>query len=251
MIQSVRKAMEILDLVAVRGSIGLKELSKLLGMPKSTVCRLAQTLESSGYLYHDISTRHYFVSYKFLRVGFEVLEKSGIRECVLPVLNELALQTKETINLTVLDENMVLYVEKVEFGHIHNGIKVGARAPLHCTASGKAMLANLPEAKMYSLIKECSPLETFTKRTITNTETLLQDLEMCRNRKYAISNEEIADGVYSIGAYISHYPGREAASLSIAWPSNRSQPEQFELWGELIINACQKISNQLKCFQQI
>ena len=248
MIQSVRKAMKILDLVAVGGRIGLKELSEQLGMPRSTVFRLAQTLESSGYLYRDISTGHYLISYKFLRVGYNVLEKYGIRDCVRPVLDELANQTKETINFTVLDENKVLYIEKVESNHIHNGIKIGSRAPLHCTSAGKAMLASLPKTKMYSILKECSPLEAFTKKTIIDMEELLLDLEMCHNRRYAISIEEIADGVCSIGAYISHYPGREAAAISIAWPSNRSQPEHLELWPKLIIKASQKISNQLEGF---
>lgn len=245
MIQSVKKAMEILEHVAEAGRISLKELSRQLEMPKSTVCRLAQTLEACGYLYQDAASGDYLLSYKFLRVGQDVFEATGIRDCVRPVMVYLAERTKETVNLTVLDEHKVLYVQKIESSHIHNGIKVGNRAPLHCTAAGKAMLAGMPRAKAEKITQELS-LETYTEKTIADKEAFLIELEECRNRGFAIAMDEIAHGVHSIAAMIDSYPGREAAAVSIAWSSNRSGPERFTEWGKMIVKACAEISLKLR-----
>lgn len=247
MILSVRKAMDILDCVAQKGRISIKDLSSRLGMPKSTVCRLAQTLQACGYLEQDSATGDYFLSYKFFRIGYDILEKFGIRDCVAPVIKKLAEDTQETVNLTVLDEAKVLYIEKIEASPIHTGIKVGGRAPLHCTASGKAMLASLPPEKLNSILEKCVPLEIFTEKTIVTVEGLLQELARCRKQGYALCMDEIANGVYAIGAVIHGYPGREAAALSIAGPSNRFTPERMSVIIELILKASEAISRKLKC----
>ena len=246
MIQSVKKAMEIFDLIAIEGHLSLKTLSDLLGMPKSTVCRLAQTLETCGYLYHDKKSRDYFLSYKLLRTGYDVLEKSCIRDTIWPKLKSLSDITKETVNLTVLDDTKVLYIKKIESTHIYNGIKAGTRAPLHCTASGKAILSSLPTGEAKSILNKCLPLEQFTKKTIVDLSALWRQIEKYQHLGYFIAKDEIADGVHSIGVPIQAYPGREAAAISIAWPSNRTLPDQFDEWGKLLLQACQEISLSLK-----
>ena len=248
MIQSVKKAMEIVDRVADKGRISVKELSDSMGIPKSTVCRLAQTLEASGYLYQDEASGDYFLAYKFFLAGREVLEKSGIRDCVWPVMQQLADFSKETVNLTVLDGNKVLYVQKIESSHITNGIQVGTRAPLHVTASGKAILASLAPDRLTQVMNDLLPLEVFTKRTIRTVEALRRELEVCRKRGFAISKDEIATGAYSIAAHIEGYPGRETAALSIAWPSNRTTPERFTEWGQLLHKACEEVSKKFKAY---
>lgn len=246
MILSVKKAMDILDCIVQKGRMSIKDISVQLGMPKSTVCRLAQTLQASGYLEQDSATGDYFLSYKFFRIGHDVLEKLGIKEYIVPVLRQLAETTQETVNLSVLDEFKVLYIEKIEGSHIHTGIKVGGRAPLHCTASGKAMLASMPPEKLNSILAKCVPLESFTEKTITTVEDLMKQLEICRKQGYALCMDEIANGVYAVGAFIRGYPGREAAALSIAGPSNRLMPERMSVMIELILKASEDISRKFK-----
>lgn len=246
MILSVKKAMDILDCVVQNGRMSIKDLSIQLGMPKSTVCRLAQTLQHSGYLEQNSATGEYFLSYKFFRIGYDILEKLGIRDCVVPVIEKLSEVTQETVNFAVLDEAKVLYIEKIETSLIHTGIKVGSRAPLHCTASGKAMLASLPPEKLQTVLEKCVPFETFTEKTIVTVEALLEELEKCRNQGYALCKDEIANGVYAVGAVIRNCPGREAAALSIAGPSNRFTPEKMSLIINLIIEACEAISRKFK-----
>ena len=253
MIQSVRKAMEIFDLVLAEGHLSLKALSNLLGMPKSTVAHLAQTLESGGYLYRDKKSRDYYLSYKLLRTGFDFLDKSGLRKCIWPVLKHLFALTDETVNFTILDDTKVLYLMKIESNHIYNGIKSGTRAPLHCTASGKALLSSLPTDEAKNILDKCLPLEAFAKKTIVDIDILLNEIRECQGRGYAISDYEMANGVQSIAAPIKVFPGLEAAAISIAWPSNRSRPEQLSEWGNFLVQACQEIAlkSPIKKFKPI
>lgn len=246
MILSVKKAMDILDCVAQKGRISIKDLSSHLSMPKSTVCRLAQTLQACGYLEQHSGTGDYYLSYKFFRIGYDILEKSGIRDCVLPIMKRLSETTQETVNLTVLDEAKVLYIEKIETGLLHTGIKVGSRAPLHCTASGKAILSSLSRERVNSILEKCVPLEAFTDNTLVTVQDLLEELEVCRKQGYALCKDEIANGVYALGAAIHGYPGREAAALTIAGPSNRFKPERMPEIIDLIIEACEAISRKFK-----
>lgn len=246
MILSVKKAMDILDCVVQKGRISVKDLSIQLSMPKSTVCRLAQTLQASGYLEQDSGTGDYYLSYKFFRIGYDMLEKSGIRDCVLPIIKELSEATQETVNLTVLDEAKVLYIEKIETSLIQTGIMVGNRAPLHCTASGKAMLASLTKEKVNSILEKGGPLEVFTDHTIGTVEGLLEELDICREQGYALCKDEIANGVYAISAVIHGYPGRDAAAVSIAGPSNRFTTDRMPQLIKLVTGACETITRKFK-----
>jgi len=241
LILSVKKAMDILDYVVQKDKASVKDLSSQLGMPKSTICRLAQTLQASGYLGQELETGDYYLTYKFFRIGYDMLEKFGIRDCVRPVIKKLAEDTQETVNLTVLDETKVLFVEKIESELIHTSIKVGSRAPLHCTAPGKAILSSLPQERVNSILEKCVPFEAYTENTIVTVEGLLKEVELCRKEGYTICKDELANGVYVIGAPIRGYPGREAAALSISGPSNRFKPESA---AHLIIEACEEITRR-------
>lgn len=245
MIQSVKKAMGIFDLLLDKGHLSLKDLSNLLGMPKSTIAHLAQTLETCGYLYRDKKSGDYYLSYKLLRTGFDVLEKSGFRKNIWPVLYRLFTITGETVNFSVFDDTKVLYLKKIESNHIYNGIKLGARAPLHCTASGKALLSSLPTDEAKNILDKCLPLEGFTKKTIVTLDILWSEIRECQCRGYATADDEMANGVQSIAAPIKVFPGLEAAAISIAWPTNRSRPEQVSEWGDLLVQACQEIALKL------
>lgn len=250
MILSVKKAMDILDCVSEKGSISIKELSEQMDMPKSTVCRLAQTMEACGYLYQEPIGGDYLLSYKFLRVGDDVLEKFGIRECVMPVLKKLADMTSETVNLTVLDEGQALYIVKIEAPRIQTGIKVGGRAPLNCTASGKVMLASLSPNRVDSILKHSAQLEALTENSIISQDALLSELEECRRVGYSLCRDELANGVYAIGVAIQGYPGREAAAISIAGNSNRFSNERLEEFKGYIIEASREISRQFSIYKQ-
>lgn len=246
MILSIKKAMDIIDCIALKGRMSNKELSAELDLPKSTVSRLLQTLEATGYVEQDPVIGDYLLSYKFYKVGYEMLEKSGIRSCVLPVIKQLAESANETVNFTVLDDAKVLYLEKIEASPIHGGIRVGVRAPLHCTSSGKVMLANLPPESLQAVLTKIQPMEAYTDKTIVTVEELLQQLEDVRKKGYAVSRDELGNGVNAIAAFVSDYPGREAAAVSIAGPQNRFSNDRFIELSELVISAANEISRRFR-----
>ncbi len=246
MILSVKKAMDIMDCVACKGKISITELSRELNIPKSTVCQLAQTLEATGYLEQESSSDKYQLSFKFFRIGYDLLEKSGIRSCVRPVIKELADVVGDTVNFTVLDGAKVLFLEKIEGSPLHGGIKEGARGPLHCTASGKVMLANLPPERLENILAEAMPFEVYTPRTIVTLEALTQELAKIRLNGYAITTDELGNGVNSIAAYVQGYPGREAAAVSIAAPLHKFSNERIIELSKLITAAAREISRRFQ-----
>ncbi len=244
MILSVKKAMDIMDCVAHKGKISITELSRELEIPKSTVCQLAQTLEATGYLEQERSSEKYQLSFKFFRIGYDILEKSGIRSCVRPVIKELAEAVEDTVNFTVLDEAKVLYLDKIEGSPLYGGIKVGARGPLHCTASGKVMLANLPPERLEAILAQAMPFEVYTPRTIITLEALTQELAKIRHNGYAVTVDELGNGTYSIAAFVQGYPGREAAAVSIAAPTHKFSNDKVVELSKLITTAAQEISRR-------
>lgn len=246
MIMSVKKAMDIVDCVAGKGRMSVKELSSKLAIPKSTVCRLAQTLQVSGYLEQDLLSGDYLLSYKFFRVGYEMLEKSGLQTCVVPVIKQLAEQTGNTVNFTVLDGIKVLYVEKIEVSPIHGGIRVGARAPIHCTASGKAILANLTLERAKEILHQAQPLEAFTENTLVNVDLLLEELAVCRELGYAVARDELGNGAHSVAAFVKKFPGREAAAISLAGPQIQFANDRIKELGSMIRAAAEEITRRLE-----
>lgn len=246
MILSIQKAICILDTVADNGNISLRELSRQVGMPKSTVCKIAQTLEACGYLYQEPGSGEYYVSYRLFRVGCEFLEKLGVRECAFPILKRLAKESQETVSLTVMDDNKVLYLEKLESSRFSTGFKVGGRAPLHCTSSGKAMLASLPPRRLEEVLSEITPLEAFTENTNTDVDLLRKKLKKVREQGYALFKGEINLGIASIATSIKDYPGREAAAISITGPSISSNPDTSADLIKMLLKASEEISANFK-----
>jgi len=246
MILSIKKAVNIIDTIADNGSISLRELSRQVGMPKSTVCKIAQTLEACGYLHQDPSSGEYLVSYRLFRVGYEVLEKTGVRECAFPILKKLARETQETVSLTVMDDNKMLVVEKLESSQYNTGFKVGARAPLHCTSSGKAMLASFSTKQLEEILSEITPLEAFGENTVTDVDLLLKELKQVKEQGYVLCKSTINPGITSIASFIDGYPGRKAAAISMAGPSISSEPENSAKLIKMVLTASQEISENFK-----
>lgn len=244
MIQSIKKAMDIVDHIAQKGRASIKELSTKMGMHKSTVCRLAQSLEATGYLEQDPISGEYLLSYKFYRAGYDMLEKSGIRTCVLPVVKRLHEITGDTVNFSVLDDSKVLYLEKAESSPIHGGIGVGSRGPIHCTASGKIMLANLSTERVKAILEMVQPLEAYTEKTIVTADALFEELAKCRNQGYATECGEIGNGADAVGAFVKNYPGGKAAAISIAAPEIRFANGRLNELIKLIVSAADEISGR-------
>ncbi len=220
-IQSVVRAVQILDCFEDAPSLGISEIAAKMGLSKSTVYGLVNTLSGCGLLEQDAS-RNYHLGLKLFELGNKVGARMDIRREARPYCEDLADKYPATVHLAVFSGDEVIYIDKVDRPKSAVVVysQIGKRAPMYCTGVGKAILANLPMAEI-ELYLQSNPLVKVTDRTITTKEALLEELNQTRNRGYAMDNEEIEPGLSCIAAPIFDYSRRPCGAVSISFPFSR------------------------------
>ncbi|MFI1577206.1 IclR family transcriptional regulator [Embleya sp. NPDC020630] len=216
-VQSLERAFDLLELLADAGGVlTLSELAARSGLPMPTIHRLVRTLVSLGYLRQDAS-RRYTLGPRLIRLG----ETAGrlLGSWARPYLAELMEATGETANLAVLEAGEVVYVGQVPSRHsMRMFTEVGRRVQPHCTAVGKVLLAQLPEADAARLLGG-RPLASHTEHTVTDPAELLAQFPTIRARGYAIDDQEQELGVRCVAVVVPGAP--TATALSISGPEAR------------------------------
>lgn len=243
---SVRKALEILCAFNSGGaSLGVADLGRQLGMPKSTVHNLLQTLESLDFLRQDPADRRYRLGPRLYELGLRYSHSTHLISSAGPHLHKLAAETKETVKLGVLSGDEVLIVAAVESPYqLHTRGDLGTRAPLHCTGLGKAILAALGAEEVKAIAKRRG-LAPYTRHSITNVDELQRELADIRSRGFATDMEENEVGVVCVAAPIEVRLHREAASVSVSGPSSRLNAERRKQSSHLVVQTARAIERAL------
>ena len=224
--------------------IGISALAQRLGLAKSTVHRLASTLIGADMLEQNPETGRYRLGLALLELGALVRRNMDVSNEAKPYLRMLRETTGETVHLAILDHVSVFYVTKLESKQaIRMSSEVGARAPVHCTGDGKALLAFQPEEFLEKVISYGLPERT--PNTITDPKALRRDLAAIRTRGYAIDNEESELGLRSVAAPIQSESGAVIASLSIAGPAHRISRKTLVSHAREVVKAAEAISQRL------
>lgn len=198
----------LLELIAEQDqSFSLQDLVDRTDLPKPTVHRMLQQLESSDMLTRDLDGRHYCVGGRLRRLAENLLfndTKYGARHAVLKALgNELG----ESCNLTALSGNEVLYLDRVETeAPLRFYLRPGSKVPVHCSASGKVLLAQKTPSQRRRLLENV-PFETYTKNTIQTLEELELELDKVREQGYAFDNEEFLPGLFCVAVLVPRADG--------------------------------------------
>jgi len=245
-VQSVERTLDIIEALSkYRVGAGVTILSKDLKLHKSTVHRLLTTLMIRKYVEQDPETSKYRLGMKLFELGNAVLSKLDIRDQAMPYMRQLWRDTGETIQLSIVDQYKVLYIDVLEtVGKVGVKSNVGERVPLHCSAPGKVWLANLPDARLEQVIKLIK-FETFTPYTIDNVEKLREAINEIKKLGYAIDNQEYAEDLVSIAAPIKNYRGRVIACISITVPALRTNDEKNKALAEKVKSTALKISQSM------
>jgi IclR family transcriptional regulator, KDG regulon repressor len=245
MVPSVARAIGILDYLAKHGRAGLSRIAKDLSIPKSTAFSILESLEKGQLVEKEPSTLTFCLGIRLLELGQEAQQNFELRRVASPFLREWNREIDETVHLTVLDGEMVLYVECFESSkRLRTYSVIGVRAPLHCTAVGKALLAFLEEEERARLIARMR-LERFTANTITDRGSLLADLALVRRRGYAVDDVEHEEGVRCAGAPIFDNRGRVCASISVSGPTQRITARNVGIFARQAMATASKISTRL------
>lgn len=235
------KGLALLELVArAKKPLGVTELATQLGIAKSHAHRLLQGLVELKYVQHDPLTRGYAASVRLWELGSSVLEGLDLRRVAEPHMQTLLEQTRETVHLSVLDGHEVVYVHKIESNEpVRAYSQIGGRAPAHCVATGKALLAWLSHTQLTELAQS---IERYTPRTIVEEAAFLREMERVRKQGYAINRGEWRDSVGGIGAPIRDIQGHVVAAIGISGPIVRLKPALFKVLANKVVAAAQSIS---------
>ena len=244
-VKSVYKAVKTIDLISLEKILTVPEIAKKLNLPKSTTYEIIITLLNSGILEKQKETNAYHLGAKLVEYGVRAQKNLEIRRVARPFLRELNEKLDETVHLTILDDDEVLYVECFESSKsLRTYSVIGVRAPLYCTAVGKAILAMKCEDEVDRIILK-SGLQKYTENTITDRAELLDELKITAERGYSVDNVEHEDGVRCVGAPIFDFKGDVYASISISGPTQRITLEKVPEMGEITKELALKISRKM------
>ena len=219
-VQSVERSFALLEHIAdAGGRATLSELAAVSGLPAPTTHRLVRTLVAGGYLRQEPS-RAYVLGPRLVRLGDGAGRLLG--SAVRPVLAELVEQTGETANMAVLEDDRVVYLAQVPSKHaMRMFTEVGRRVHTHCTAVGKALLSQLPEARVREIVARAG-MPARTPHTITDVDALLEHLDGVRAQGWAADEAEQELGVRCIAVPVAADPTRVA--ISVSGPDARFTP---------------------------
>ncbi|WP_422085548.1 IclR family transcriptional regulator [Variovorax sp.] len=219
---SAERSLRLLALLANEGrALTLADLAAQLGLPKGTAHRICTQLLATGFLARDVDERSFSVGPALRKLAFDTLNHGVVRGLRHEVLSELVREVGETCNLTTLDGARVLYLDRVEAQWpLRLTLDVGSHVPLHCTASGKLFLAQMPEKERDALIDNL-PLERMTANSITTADALRTECDAIAQQGYSCDREEFIAGLVAVAVPVRDAQGAVRAALAVHAPTAR------------------------------
>jgi DNA-binding IclR family transcriptional regulator len=225
-VQSVDRALAVLEILARDGHAGVSEIAEEMGIHKSTVSRLLGSLVSRGMVHQNSERGKYQLGFGILRLASSIPGRLSLVREARPVLESLAEEYKETVNLAVLRSNVAVNVDQAMGpSTLATYDWVGSLTPLHATSSGKILLAALPVEERDRILKETG-LPARTPRTIVKRDKLENELVDVARDGYAVVREEFEIGLNSMAVPVYNHLGSVIGSVSISGPAFRFDPEK-------------------------
>lgn len=216
------RAFAALEHIAVApGPLSLDEFTSLLKLPKPTVYRILMLLKDAGLLRREATTKRYTIGPRLTAFAVDLWRSDTLRAQWHQALQEAVAETGESCNLTLLEGNKVLYLDRVETAHpLRLHLEAGTRVPLHCTASGKLFLGEMVPADARSMLGE-EPYERFTDKTITSFDPLQAELKKVRKTGIGIHDCELFADSVAIAVPVRGPGGAIFAAVAVHAPSSR------------------------------
>jgi IclR family KDG regulon transcriptional repressor len=230
-------------------SQGITEIAQSLQMGKSTVHRIVSTLAEEGFLVKDPETQKYRLGYSVLALCGVVTANLDIYNESLPIVRKLVDTVGETAHIGILEGMDVIYLLKVECNHYVRFLThVGRRNPLHCTSSGKVLLAHKEPSFIQNYLS--SGLKAYTANTIHHPDQLLKELAAIKKQGYATSYEELLEGVHSVAAPVYDYSGQVVAAVTVVGPKQRMGSTKTSFFVKHVMEASNAISRCLGYYKK-
>jgi IclR family acetate operon transcriptional repressor len=240
--RSVTIAFRVLEAVAASPGSGVSSLARSLDIAKSTVQRTLRTLEALDYVQSSGEVTRWSLTLRAYRLGSQA-PAMDLGPLALPEMKQLSTVTNESIQLTSLDGNFVVVIEKIDgVQAVRSFIDLGARMPSHVSAGGKAMLSTAPHL-VDDLLQ--NPLERFTDLTIVDAAAFRKEMTATFQRGFSINRGEYRPDVVAIGAAIMGPGGKAVGALSVSAPKDRSPAQRLKEMAPELMAAADRVSSSL------
>lgn len=247
-VPAVARAMDILELF-LDGDVELttRDLAGRLGLPRTTVFELVNTLVSRGYLSRENGEPpRYRLGVRVFQLGSVYADRLDLAREGRAVAEDVGARCDETVHVAVLDGTDVIYIAKVDSTHSVRMVSaVGRRLPAHSTGVGKMLLAGLPPAAVRVRLPTDRPLPALTPRTLTSVPRLERELERIRIDGTAFEHGESNDDVSCVAAPVYDHRGEMVAAMSISVPSSRWGQRSDQDWALLVGDGATELSRRL------
>ena len=247
LVQSVDRALTVLDILAKRGVAGVTEIAAELGVHKSTASRLVAVLEGRGFVEQLADRGKYRLGFGIVRLAGALTVQRDLAHESRRACEALAADVGETVNVAILDGDRVINISEVRgSGAVAVQTWVGQSTPAHATSSGKVLLAHLPEPDLEGLLGR--ELQRYTERTITDLDALARELDVVRERGWACTVEEFERGLNAVAAPVRDHDGSVVAAISVAGPSYRLLEADFPDVAVRVLQAAAEFGRRLGNF---
>lgn len=242
-VQSVDRAVSVLEILASAGEVGVTEIAAELGVHKSTAFRLVAALENRGLVEQNSERGKYRLGVGILRLAGATAARLDIVQESRTVTRELAASTGETVNVCVMSDGASLYVDQIAGSSaLQPHYWVGQRLPLHATSNGKVLLSSLPDIEVLGV---AGKLQRYTPATITSGRKLRAAVAEVRERGYAVAVDELEIGLTAVAAPVRNLTGDVRASLSVSGPTFRLTADRVQAVVTAVQAAAAEVSRRM------
>jgi DNA-binding IclR family transcriptional regulator len=245
-VPSIERALSILECFAqsTRG-FSISEISRRLGIPKSSTHLILATLERRGFIQKHTQNGRYCFGLQLISLSRSALENLDLREEARPFLRALMQESGLTVHMAVLERNEAVIIEKVEApGLVRLASWIGRRLDVNCTAVGKTLISFLPKDELDNLVRTTS-FARHNSRTIVSASALKRELTSVRQLGYSLDDEEDEPGLRCIGAPIFDESRKAVAAVSVAGTTNQIPIDRVPILARMVIQGARGISSRL------
>ena len=247
-VAAVLKVFAIAAALGERNETGISELSMRLAMPKATIYRFLQTMKSLGYVRQEVDSERYGLTMKMFELGTKALQYPDLVELAKQPMQQLSDVTGETVHLGSLIDSEIIYVHKVDSRHMLGMYsRIGRRAPLHCTAIGKVLLAWEPSVSRRDHILKGYVFKAYRDKTITTRRDFEAELARTLAQGFGQDREEFDDHIRCVAIPIFDRLNQVVAGISVSFPTFRFDPAREPQVVQMLRDASREISRQLGC----
>jgi IclR family transcriptional regulator, acetate operon repressor len=232
--QSLDRAIRVLDIVAEGDGLSLTHISRRAGLAPSTAHRILTTLESRGLLQQEREHGLWLIGVKTFQIGNAFLRNRKVSQVARPFMRDLMEAAGETVSLAIEDDDHAVFIAQFE---CHSAVRTfhrpGSRVAMHASAVGKALLSS-HDAKTIRSYLERAGLPRFTEKTMVEPSAFERELQIVKQRGWSVDDEERIVGMRCVGSAILNEHFEALAAISISGPTARMTSERFSEWGPIV-----------------